>query len=46
MTEHLDGMKTVKSYGAQERTMARFSNLNARIMNDYVDYVRNVNYPR
>jgi ATP-binding cassette subfamily C protein len=43
VTEHLDGMKTVKSYGAQERNMARFSNLNARIMKDYVDYVRNVN---
>jgi ATP-binding cassette subfamily C protein len=36
-------MKTVKSYGAQERNMARFSNLNARIMKDYVDYVRNIN---
>jgi ATP-binding cassette subfamily C protein len=36
-------MKTVKSYGAQERNMARFSNLNARIMKDYVEYVRNIN---
>ena len=43
VTEHLDGMKTVKSYGAQERNMARFSNLNARIMKDYVEYVRNMN---
>jgi len=43
VTEHLDGMKTVKSYGAQERNMARFSHLNARIMNDYVEYVRNIN---
>jgi len=43
VTEHLDGMKTVKSYGAQERNMARFSHLNARVMNDYVGYVRNIN---
>ena len=43
VTEHLDGMKTVKSYGAQERNMARFSHLNVRVMNDYVGYVRNVN---
>ena len=43
VTEHLDGMKTVKSYGAQERNMARFSGLNARVMNDYVGYVRNIN---
>ena len=42
-TEHLDGMKTVKSYGAKERNMARFSNLNARVMKDYVGYLRNVN---
>jgi len=43
VTEHLDGMKTVKSYGAQERNMARFSHLNARVRNDYVGYVRNMN---
>jgi ATP-binding cassette subfamily C protein len=41
--EHLDGMKTVKSYGAKERNMARFSNLNARAMKDYVGYMRNLN---
>ena len=43
VTEHLDGMKTVKSYGAQERNMARFSTLNVRVMKDYVGYVRNLN---
>jgi ATP-binding cassette subfamily C protein len=43
VTEHLDGMKTVKSYGAQERNMARFSSLNVRVMKDYVGYVRNLN---
>jgi ATP-binding cassette, subfamily C, bacterial len=43
VTEHLDGMKTVKSYGAQERNMARFSHLNARVRNDYIGYVRNLN---
>jgi len=43
LTEHLDGMKTVKSYGAQERNMARFSNLNKRVMKDVMGHVRNVN---
>jgi ATP-binding cassette subfamily C protein len=43
LTEHLDGMKTVKSYGAQERNMARFSNLNKRVMKDLMGHVRNVN---
>jgi len=43
VTEHLDGMKTVKSYGAQERNITRFSNLNARVMKDYVGYMRNMN---
>jgi len=43
LTEHLDGMKTVKSYGAQERNMTRFSNLNKRVMKDVMGHVRNMN---
>lgn len=43
LTEHLDGMKTVKSYGAQERNMARFSSLNKRVMKDLMGHVRNLN---
>jgi len=43
VTEHLDGMKTVKSYGTQERNKARFSDLSTRVMKDYVGYVRNMN---
>jgi ATP-binding cassette subfamily C protein len=42
LIEHLDGMKTVKSYGAQERNVARFSNLNKRVMKDILGYLRNV----
>ena len=41
ITEHLDGMKTVKSYGAQEQNVALFSRLNERIMRIYIDYFRN-----
>lgn len=43
LTEHLDGMKTVKSYGAQERNKARFLSLNKRIMKDVIEHVRNIN---
>ena len=42
MTEHLDGMKTVKSYGAQERNVARFTNLNERLLQDFAGWVRNM----
>lgn len=43
LTEHLDGMKTVKSCGAQERNMTRFSTLNKRVVRDAMGHVRNVN---
>ncbi len=41
ITEHLDGMKTVKSYGAQETNISIFSDLNKSIKNSYIAYVRN-----
>ena len=41
IAEHLSGMKTVKSYGAQEQNAALFSRLNERIMRIYIDYFRN-----
>ncbi|MGZ4862063.1 MAG: ABC transporter ATP-binding protein, partial [Halobacteriota archaeon] len=41
ITEHLSGMKTVKSYGAQERNAALFSRLNERILRIYGDFFRN-----
>jgi ATP-binding cassette subfamily C protein len=41
ITEHLSGMKTVKSYGAQEQNATLFSRLNERIMRSYGDYFRN-----
>ena len=41
IAEHLSGMKTVKSYGAQDQNAALFSRLNERIMHIYIDYFRN-----
>jgi ATP-binding cassette, subfamily C, bacterial len=41
VTEHLDGMKTVKSYGAQEQNAALFSKFNERIKGANVGYIRN-----
>jgi ATP-binding cassette subfamily C protein len=41
ITEHLSGMKTVKSYGAQEQNATLFSRLNERIMRSCDDYFRN-----
>jgi ATP-binding cassette, subfamily C, bacterial len=41
ITEHLDGMKTVKSYGAQEHNVSIFTDLNTNIMHSYIAYVRN-----
>lgn len=39
-SEHLSGMKTVKSYGAQDRNVDIFSKLNERVARAYVDSVR------
>jgi ATP-binding cassette, subfamily C, bacterial len=38
--EHLSGMKTVKSYGAQDRNVAFFSKLAERVAQTYLDAVR------
>jgi ATP-binding cassette subfamily C protein len=39
--EHLSGMKTVKSYGAQDRNIAIFSRLTKRVEETYSEAVRN-----
>ena len=41
VTEHLDGMKTVKSYGTQHQNAALFSTINERMTRTYIDTVRN-----
>ncbi|MBA3474628.1 MAG: ABC transporter ATP-binding protein [Rubrobacter sp.] len=39
-SEHLTGMKTVKSYGAQDRNVALFSRLTERVAQTYIDMSR------
>ena len=39
-SEHLSGMKTVKSYGAQDRNVGLFSRLTGRVAQRYVDVTR------
>jgi len=39
-SEHLNGMKTVKSYGTQDHNVALFSRLTQRVAQMYVDAVR------
>ncbi len=41
ITEHLNGMKAIKSYGAQEQNAALFSKFNEQIKGANVGYIRN-----
>lgn len=46
MTEHLGGMKTVKSYGAEERNIAVFGGLVEHTASAYMEQSRNFSFVR